>query len=236
MSMNNLKSVVAIDGPAGSGKSTVAKLFAKKIGGIYIDTGAMYRALGLVISTLDIDVTKPELTIEENSMVAGVLVAIDFRYAVSEEILVEVDGVDLTQDIREHHVSSLASQVSKFPVVREYLGEFQRELPNDRLCVMEGRDIGTVIFPDAFMKVFLTASAQVRAKRRYDQLLANGETVNYEELLSDIKMRDQNDSTRVSAPLKKADDALSLDTSELNLLEVIEKLAEIYSECQGRLK
>lgn len=208
-------SVIAIDGPSGSGKSTVAKSLARELGILYIDTGAMFRALGYVAN-------ERKINLEEEQTVNSFLNSIKVDYQSETGSLIKVDGVDLTEKIREHHVSKLASIISQIPSVRTYLLDFQRSLANSKVCVMEGRDIGTVVFPDAFCKFFVTASIEVRAQRRFDQLVEKGqEDVDLEQLKKDVKKRDDKDMGREVAPLKKADDAELVDTSEMGLDSVI---------------
>lgn len=226
--MKKYDSVIAIDGPAGSGKSTIAKFFADRVKATYIDTGSMFRAIGYVLNHAKIDC-------DSHDDLAAFLEKLNFEYGVSDEILVRVNGEDLTATIREHHVSALASQYSQFPLVRTFLAKLQRSLVDSGLCVMEGRDIGTVIFPNAFLKVFLTASAEVRAQRRFDQLKEKNESVDMAELLEDIKHRDIADTQRAVAPLKQADDAILLDTSELTLEQVLKSLEELYKKHQERI-
>ena len=221
-------SVIAIDGPSGSGKSTIAKEIGKKIGYTYIDTGAMFRSLGFYFHNLNI----LENQVDE---IKSHLEKIDFQYGESENKLTIVNGVNLTQKIREHFVSDLASRYSKVQIIRDYLKVFQQNLAKKHSCVMEGRDIGTVIFPNAFLKVFLTASDEVRAHRRKNQLDEKGEIVNLEQILMDIKSRDERDSSRSNAPLKKADDAIEINTDHLTIDEVINKIIELEKLHRTRL-
>ena len=219
----NYSKVIAIDGPSGSGKSTIAQIVARKIGHTYIDTGAMFRAIGLHldnkgIKESDIDSIQSELN------------SFNFNYGLSESELVVIDEVNLTQDIRQHFVSDLASRYSKISTIRDYLREFQRSLASSRSCVMEGRDIGTVIFPNAYLKVFLTATDEVRAVRRQKQLELKGETVDLEKLIQDIKDRDDRDSKREIAPLIKASDAHEILTDDLEIDEVVSKIIELEKE------
>ena len=219
--------VIAIDGPCGSGKSSVAQVVAKRLKVLYVDTGAMFRALGYVCK-------KENIAILDNDEMNSFLKKINFKYGVDEKVLVEIDGVDLTEKIREHYVSDLASKISKLSSVREYLKEVQQHLPDEKICVMEGRDIGTVIFPKSFCKIFLTADVEIRAKRRLDQLVEKGQTdLKLEQVLVDIKVRDQNDTTRKVAPLKQAEDAYLLDSSLLTFEQVIDRI-EHYSKEQAR--
>jgi cytidylate kinase len=208
-------SVIAIDGPSGSGKSTVAKSLARELGILYIDTGAMFRALGYVADERSIN-------LEDEQSVSSFLNDIKVDYQSEAGSLIKVDGIDLTEKIREHHVSKLASIISQIPSVRTFLLDFQRDLANSKVCVMEGRDIGTVVFPNAFCKFFVTASIEVRAQRRFDQLVEKGQKdVDLDQLKKDVKKRDDKDMGREVAPLKKADDAELVDTSEMGLDSVI---------------
>ncbi len=225
--MNNLlyAKVIAIDGPCGSGKSTIAKKVAELMNIVYVDTGAMFRSIGLVASRRGVDF------FDTDSMVTF-LQGISFCYAKDRNTLVEIDGENLTKSIREHHVSLLASKVSAIPVVRDYLLSYQKKLGHETFCVMEGRDIGTVVFPDSFCKIFLTASEEVRAQRRYDELLSLGDNGHsFLQVLEDVKKRDHADSTRAVAPLKKASDAFLLDTSNMGIETVYSTIIE-----QAKLK
>ena len=226
--MKTTDSVIAIDGPAGSGKSSIAKIFAERIAAVYIDTGAMFRAIGYVLENSSINV-------EDDNELADFLKSLKFEYGISESILIRINNDDLTQTIREHEVSALASKYSQYTMIRNYLADFQRSLVSHQLCVMEGRDIGTVIFPNAFLKIFLTASVEVRAGRRFNQLIEAGKQVDMSQLIEDIKKRDIADMNREIAPLKKADDAIELDTSNMNLEEVLDKLVSLYKENKVRL-
>jgi len=211
--------VIAIDGPSGSGKSTVAKELARALGVLYIDTGAMFRALAYIA-----DEKKIELV--EGPLLNEFLNSLQMDYGVSSTVLIKINGQDLTEKIREHHVSKLASTISQLPSVRKYLLDFQRSLAKNKICVMEGRDIGTVVFPDSFCKFFITASVDIRADRRLKQLRENGdEKVTLEQIKEDVRKRDETDMNRTFAPLKKADDALLLDTSDLKMDAVIGILA-----------
>jgi len=216
--------VIAIDGPSGSGKSTIARSLALKLNLLYVDTGAMYRALALVGKARGFD-------LENEAQMEEFISQVELKYQGEKETLVLIDGENLTHKIRQHHVSELASQISKHPQVRNYLLEIQRKLAQDRIIVMEGRDIGTVVFPQAFCKIFLTASPEVRAKRRFDELKGKGEQdISLQKILSDVIERDHRDETRDLAPLKPAEESITIDTSGMNLEEVLESLKDIVEE------
>lgn len=211
--------VIAIDGPSGSGKSTIAKELARALGVLYIDTGAMFRALGYVAN-------EKNITLIEGTGLNAFLDSIKMEYDVDENVLIRINGQDLTEKIREHHVSKLASIISQLPSVRKYLLDFQRSLALDKICVMEGRDIGTVVFPDSFCKFFITASVDIRAERRLKQLRENGdENITLSQIAEDVRKRDETDMNRSVAPLKKAEDAMLLDTSALKMADVINILS-----------
>ncbi|RLA62724.1 MAG: (d)CMP kinase [Epsilonproteobacteria bacterium] len=223
-----MEKVIAIDGPSGSGKSTIARSLAKKLNLLYVDTGAMYRALGLVGSKRGLDLQNEE---EMEQFISKV----ELVYEGQTGSLVLIDGENLTHEIRQHHVSELASKISKDPHVRNYLLEIQRKLAQDRIIVMEGRDIGTVVFPKAFCKIFLTAGPEIRAKRRFDELKAKGEKdISLQKILQDVIERDHRDQTRALAPLKPAEDAIILDTSEMNLEQVLDDLKDIVEEASEK--
>lgn len=226
--------VIAIDGPSGSGKSTVAKRLSSELGLTYLDTGAMFRAIAIKLAATGIDFSKETLTEDEIKTVEELLSNMDFKYALNEKVLVQIDGVDLTSKIREHEVSILTSNVSKFPVVRNYLKHFQRKIASKRPSILEGRDIGTVIFPNAILKFFLTASDRARALRRYEQLVAKDPSyqnkLDIEQIERDLKERDAQDSGRKTAPLKKADDAIEIDTTKLSLDEVCQEIKSIFKD------
>ena len=209
---NNKIIRVAIDGPGGAGKSTIAKLVAKNLGIEYIDTGAMYRAIGLKILMEKVDLKDQEslATLLRNT-------EIDF---INEKIY--LDGKDVSGLIRTQDISMMASDCSKEAMVREKLVKLQRDIGNKKSIVMDGRDIGTNVLKDAELKIFLTADASIRAKRRYEELKSNGQEADYESILEDINKRDYQDSNRKLNPLKKAEDAILLDTSDLNIDEVVE--------------
>ena len=209
--------MVAIDGPSGSGKSTLARQLAERLNLLHVDTGAMFRALGLACH-------RRGLSFRDDKSMRDFLHEVDFRYTPREGILVEVDGEDYSSAIREHQVSKWASTISLIPSVRLYLLEYQRKLPQKFVCVMEGRDIGSVVFPGAFCKLFVTASVEVRAQRRYEQLCQQGiNSFRLESILRDVEERDRQDRDRVMAPLRKSSDAREIDTSHLDLSQALEE-------------
>lgn len=213
--------VIAIDGPGGSGKSTLARKVALKLNILYIDTGAMYRGLALAAG-------QSQIPFQEGSALSTWLNQLQLQYGPSAEKLIQINGENFTKLIRDHQVSTLASQFSQLPSVRKYLVEFQRRLGEVQFCVMEGRDIGTVVFPEAFCKIFLTANLQIRAQRRMEELKAKGQTgLSYEQVVQDVQMRDQRDMERKEAPLIQAKDAVLLDTSALSIFQVEDKIIEI---------
>lgn len=219
---------IAIDGPGGAGKSTVAKALAGKYGFAYVDTGAIYRTIGLAVlragaSPTDEDQVEPVLRSSS--------VDLDYDETGLQHML--LNGEDVSREIRLPEISSYASKVSAHPAVRAALLELQREQARKRSVVMDGRDIGTVVLPDATLKVFLTASPEVRAQRRYDELKQRGTPQPYEEVFREMQERDLRDTTRAAAPLKPAPDAVTVDTSELNFEEVITKLSRMV---EGKLQ
>lgn len=221
--------VIAIDGPSGSGKSTIAKAVASKLSLTYLDTGAMFRAVAYALDSAGIKV-------EEIDRISDFLSSLHFEYAPEKNILIRLNSDDLTSKIREHHVSGLASKYSVIPEIRDYLKEAQRKIAAVRPSILEGRDIGTVIFPDAIIKVFLTADPKIRGQRRFDQLKDLGKDmagVTVDSLISDIEARDEADSSRNVAPLTKADDAVEIDTTTLSIDEVIQKIADLYTQNQA---
>lgn len=218
---------IAIDGPAGAGKSTIARSLAAKLGYIYVDTGALYRAVGVNAMRKGMDTKNAE---QVTSILDETKVSLRF---VDGEQRVFLGEEDVSLAIRTPEASMAASNVSAIPAVREFLFDLQRNIAKENDCLMDGRDIGTVVLPDAQVKIFLTASAEVRAKRRYDELLAKGMKAEYNEVLEEMIQRDYQDSHRAIAPLKQADDAVLVDTSEMNLEQVIETLENIVKEKTG---
>lgn len=205
---------VAIDGPSGAGKSTIAKAVAKKLGIDYIDTGAMYRAIGYKMREEGIEA-------EDRNRLADMLDNTDIDFVDGDIIL---DGIVVNDKIRTPDISKRASVCSAIPEVREKLVELQRGMGAKKSVIMDGRDIATNVLRDAQYKFFLTASAEERADRRYKELLEKGEEVTFEEVLDDIRKRDHNDMTRKLNPLRKADDALEVDTTGLSIEEVIDHI------------
>lgn len=221
----NRKKSVAIDGPSGAGKSTIARRVSEEFGFIYVDTGAIYRTVGLAAALRKLDP-------KDKAAVVAMLPQIGIRLAYGEDGLqhMYLDGEDVTSRIRTPEISLYASGVSAHPEVRAYLMEMQRSLARESDVVMDGRDIGTVVLPDAGLKIFLTASPEARARRRYSELIAKGQDVKYEDVLRDLTVRDENDSTRAAAPLKAAEDALLLDTTEMDFEESCRAVAEMIRE------
>jgi len=219
---------VAIDGPAGAGKSTIAKKIAQDLGYMYIDTGAMYRTLAHKAIKLGIDISSGHDAICR--MLADTSMNVVYRDGTQRMLS---DGADVTDYIRTPDVSSAASAISAIPEVRAWLLDFQRNLAKNNNCLMDGRDIGTVVLPFANVKIFLTASPEARAKRRYDELISRGESVTLQGVLSDMIVRDRNDSTRACAPLKQAEDAVLVDTSDLSFDESVEVIKAIIADKVG---
>lgn len=213
--MENL--VIAIDGPAGAGKSTISKLIAKNLGINYIDTGAMYRAITYKCIEEDIDVNDIQRVVDLCSRTD-----VDFV-----DNYIYLDGQRLNEEIRTLQVSSRVSDVAKIPQVREFLLEKQREIGKRSDVILDGRDVGTHIFPDAKYKFFLNASAQERGRRRYQELIDKGQSVVLEEIIEDIKKRDYIDSTREVAPLVKADDAIEVDTTSMTIDQVVTYISDM---------
>lgn len=228
--------VIALDGPSGSGKSTVAKMVAEKLNLIYIDTGAMFRAVGYALQHTGIDFSQAKLTDEDNALIQKFFHEHRFQFAPQPGVLVQLDNLNLTDVIREHHVSKLASQISKYKVIRDFLASWQRSIVEDRPAILDGRDIGTVIFPNAILKIFLTASAEERAQRRYEELKTRGQLDhNLENILKDIKERDHEDMTREIAPLKKASDGIELDSTGKSVPEIVTIIVNAWNERKGNL-
>jgi len=207
--------IIAIDGPSGAGKSTVARLLSKELGFEYIDTGAMYRALAYKAYKQNIDINETNI--------AELLETTNITYYDNKVFL---DGENVEDLIRNEVISKAASKISSLKIVREKMVEIQRNIAKNKNVVLEGRDIGTIVFPDAEHKFFITASLEERAKRRYEQLKLNNIKADYTNVINDMIKRDENDSTRKFSPLKPAEDAILIDTTNMDLNEVTKTIAQ----------
>lgn len=215
---------IAIDGPAGAGKSTIAKSAAKALNYIYVDTGALYRAIGYHVTEQGIDAAKEaEVALQLDK------IKVELKF-VNEEQRVFLNGVDVSDKIRTPQMSMCASKVSAYKEVRAFLFNLQRDIAASNNVIMDGRDIGTVILPNADVKIFLTASPEKRAERRYQEHIAKGENVELATLQEEIKTRDYNDSNREIVPLRQADDAVLVDTTSLDLKASIEKVLSVINK------
>jgi len=215
---------IAIDGPAGAGKSTIAKSIAKKLQYIYVDTGAMYRAIAIYFIKNNIDPT------DENAInKACEHVDITIAYLNGEQQVI-LNGENITSILRNEEVGKIASKTSIYAKVRKKLVELQRELARTTDCIMDGRDIGTTVLPNANVKIYLTASVEARASRRYKELIEKGESPSFEVIKSDIENRDYQDMNRENSPLKQADDAVLIDSSNIDLDETIETIIKVINE------
>jgi cytidylate kinase len=215
---------IAIDGPAGAGKSTIAKRLAKKLGFIYVDTGAMYRAMAYYFLQHNIDAK------DENAIAAAcpdVDVTITYENGEQQVLL---NGENVNGVIRNEEVGNMASSTSVYPVVRKKLVELQRQLAKSADVIMDGRDIGTCVLPDAQVKIYLTASSATRAKRRYDELTEKGVSCDLAEIEKDIIDRDYRDMHRETSPLRQAEDAVLVDSSEMNIDEVVDAIYQVYAK------
>ena len=215
---------IAIDGPGGAGKSTVSKAIAARLGIVYVDTGALYRTVGYYVRGAEVDPKDAE-------GVAALLpnIKIDVKYVDGAQ-RVYLNGEDLGDRIRTPEMSMYASAVSAIPAVRAFLLDTQKDIARKNSVIMDGRDIGTVILPDADLKVFLTATPECRARRRFDELVAKGQSVRYEDVLNEMNERDTNDSTRATAPAVAAADAITFDNTGLGLEETVEKIISMIPE------
>lgn len=222
-----MKINIAIDGPSASGKSTIARLLAKRLGYIHIDTGAMYRGTAYKAKKLGLDILD-----EEN--IAEMLKSTSFSFDEAEHLY--VDGVNVSKEIREKEMDMLASNVSTLPRVRAELVIRQQDLARSKGFILDGRDIGTVVLKDAEVKIFQTASTESRAKRRYAEHSANSKDVDFNEIYEDLKRRDTQDSSREHSPLRRADDAIEIDTSDMSIFQVIEGIDQIIAEKLTELK
>lgn len=203
---------IAIDGPSGAGKSTLAKRLAQELGFLYVDTGAIYRTVGLAVRRRDIDP-------EDAGAVAAILGSLTITMGYGSDGLQHMflDGEDVTQAIRENEISAYASKVASIPAVRDFLLEMQRKTAREHSVIMDGRDIGTVVLPQADVKLYLTAAAEARAERRYRELLERGQQADFDQVLQEVIERDRRDKSRETAPLRQADDAVLADTTGLDL-------------------
>ncbi len=215
---------IAIDGPSATGKSTLAKALAKELSFIYIDTGAMYRAVGLYNIRKNID-------LNNEADVVNTLkdISIDIKY-IDKEQRIFLNGEDVSNQIREEKVGTAASIVSTYKKVREVLVDLQRSLANVQNVIMDGRDIGTVVLPNASLKIFLTASSEERTKRRYLELKEKGKDVSIEDVAKELKERDERDTKRANSPLTKAEDAILVDTTNMNIEQTIEHIKNLYEK------
>lgn len=216
---------IALDGPAGAGKSSIAKRAAKALDYIYVDTGALYRTIGLAATRSNVE---PKPSKEVNELLSEIKVDLTFNN--KGEQIVLLNGEDVSGEIRTPEASMTASKISAVPSVREYLLDLQRNMAKAHNVIMDGRDIGTVVLPDAQIKIFLTASPEARAKRRYKELCEKGMDVKYEDVLSDVIQRDYNDTHRDVAPLKPAKDSITVDTTELDFEQSVDKIISVIKE------
>ncbi len=216
---------VALDGPAGAGKSTIAKRAAKELDYIYVDTGALYRTIGLAASRKGVE---PVASKEVDNLLDEIKVDLTFNENGDQAVL--LNGEDVSGLIRTPEASMMASKISAIPSVRAYLLDLQRNMAKTHNVIMDGRDIGTVVLPNAQIKIFLTASPEARATRRYKELCEKGMDVKYEDILQDVITRDYNDSHRETAPLKPADDSILVDTTELDFEQSVQKIISIIKE------
>lgn len=212
---------IAIDGPAGAGKSTIARKLAEELGYVYVDTGAMYRAMALFFLEQGIAASN-----EQEISAAASLIDLSIRYRDGEQQVL-LNGENVNGKIRTEEVGNMASATSVYPDVRRKLVALQQKLASDTDVIMDGRDIGTNILPDADVKVYLTASVETRAKRRYDELTEKGLACDYEEIAKDIRERDERDMNRETAPLRQAEDAVLVDSSDMTIPEVVETIVRL---------
>ncbi len=224
------KIAVAIDGPGGAGKSTISKEIAKRLGIIYVDTGALYRTVGYYAREHGLSVDEAKVSEKITPMLDGINIEIKYVDGAQHVIL---NGEDLGDKIRQPDISMYASACSSVGNVRAFLLETQKKLARENSVIMDGRDIGTVILPDADVKIFLTASEQARANRRYKELIAKGAEVKYEDVLSELVERDRADSSRDVAPLKPADDAHLFDNSDYDFEQSVEYIIKVITEKTG---
>ena len=216
---------IALDGPAGAGKSSIAKRAAKALDFIYVDTGALYRTIGLAATRKGVE-PKPSLEVEK--LLSEITVDLTFNDKGEQVVL--LDGEDVSGLIRTPEASMMASKISAVPSVRAYLLDLQRNMAKSHNVIMDGRDIGTVVLPDANVKIFLTASPEARAQRRFKELCEKGMDVKYEDILNEVITRDYNDSHRETAPLKPAEGCVMVDTTELDFEQSVEKIISVIKE------
>lgn len=219
---------IAIDGPAGAGKSTIAKRIAKELSFVYVDTGAMYRAIALYFLRKGTD---PSMVDEIAAECPNIHVTIEYQDGIQQVLL---NGENVNGLIRDEAVGNMASKTSSIPAVRAALLDLQRDMTKTADILMDGRDIGTHVLPNADLKIYLTASSKVRAKRRYDELTAKGEICNLAKIEQDIIIRDQQDMNRAIAPLKKAEDAVLVDSSDMTIDEVVKTIKHAFYEKCGK--
>lgn len=219
---------IAIDGPGGAGKSSLSKAVAKKLDILYVDTGALYRTIGLFVKSKNTD---PKNAAAVTELLPEINIEVKYENGAQ---VIYLNGVDHKDEIRTPELSMYASHVSAIPSVRAFLLETQKQIARTNSVIMDGRDIGTVILPNADVKIFLTASAECRAKRRYDELCARGQSVRYEDVLAEMNERDTQDSSRKIAPAKPAEDAILLDNSYLTFDETVDAVLDIVNQrCGG---
>ena len=216
---------IALDGPAGAGKSSIAKRAANILNFIYVDTGALYRAIGLAALRNSVE---PSPSAEVDALLEKITVELAFNENMEQIVL--LDGEDVSGLIRTPEASMMASKISAVPNVRAYLLDLQRDMAVKNNVIMDGRDIGTVVLPNADVKIFLTAAPEVRAGRRYKELIEKGMDVNFEKILAEVKERDYNDSHRETAPLKPAEGCVMVDTTELDFEQSVEKIISVIKE------
>ena len=213
---------IAIDGPAGAGKSTIAKLVAKSIGGTYVDTGALYRGIALHTINSKVDISDEN---QVENILNDCLITMKHLDGMQK---VYLNGDDVTTDIRREEVGNVASKISAYSSVRAKLLSVQRDMANSTNVVMDGRDIGTVVLPECHLKIFLTASVEERAERRYKELVEKGESPSLEKIKQDIIIRDKQDTERKIAPLRQAEDAVLIDSSDMAIDEVVNRIVSLY--------
>lgn len=216
-----MKFNIAIDGPSAAGKSTIAKILAKELGFAHLDTGAMYRCVGYYSKIKNIDQT-------DESALANLIDQMKIAFNAQGQVFINEQNV--SKEIRENDISMMASNVSAFPKVREKLVALQQEIAKDKGYIMDGRDIGTVVLPDAEVKIYMVASVEARAQRRYKEYIEKDIKADYDEIYEDIEKRDYQDMNRKTSPLKKADDAYEIDTSDMSIEEVVSTIRHLIAE------